>query len=154
NMANAYTKMYIQTIFAVKYRKGQRQKSWKNEFFGVIGNLINGMRCKTMLVNWVEEHVHCLLGLKPDVSVSDLMKSVKARSSKYINDHRLAETQFRWQEGFGAFTYSQSNVDAVFEYIQNQEEHHKKMTFRDEYIGLLEKFNIDYDERYIFDELV
>ena len=153
-MANTYTKMYIQTIFAVKYRKAQIQKNWKNQFFGVIGNLINDMKCKTILVNGVEDHVHCLLGLKPDVSVSDLMKSVKARSSKYINDHRLTETQFRWQEGFGAFTYSQSNLDAVYKYIQNQEEHHKKMTFRDEYIGLLEKFNIDYDERYIFDELV
>src|SRR5690606_24503110 len=109
-MANTYTKMYIQTIFAVKYRKAQIQKNWKNQFFRVISNLINDMKCKAILVNGVENHLHCLLGLKPAVSVSVLMRSVKDPSSKYIIDHWLTETQFTWQEGFGAFTYSQSNV--------------------------------------------
>lgn len=152
-MANTYTKLYVQTIFAVKYRKAQINKKWRHHLFGVIGNFINEMKCKTILVNGVEDHVHCLMGMKPDVSVSDLMKSVKARSSKHINDHRLAQVQFRWQEGYGAFTYSQSNLDDVYRYIQNQEEHHKEISFREEYIGLLEEFNIDYNEQYIFKDL-
>ena len=152
-MANTYTKLYVQTIFAVKYRKAQINKKWRHHLFAVIGNFINEMKCKTILVNGVEDHVHCLMGMKPDVSVSDLMKSVKARSSKHINDHRLAQVQFRWQEGYGAFTYSQSNLDAVFRYIRNQEEHHKKISFREEYVGLLEEFNIDYNEQYIFKDL-
>ena len=152
-MANTYTKLYVQTIFAVKYRKAQINKKWRHHLFAVIGNFINEMKCKTILVNGVEDHVHCLMGMKPDVSVSDLMKSVKARSSKHINDHRLTQVQFRWQEGYGAFTYSQSNLDDVYRYIQNQEEHHKEISFREEYIGLLEEFNIDYNEQYIFKDL-
>lgn len=152
-MANTYTKLYVQTIFAVKYRKAQINKKWRHHLFAVIGNFINEMKCKTILVNGVEDHVHCLMGMKPDVSVSDLMKSVKARSSKHINDHRLAQVQFRWQEGYGAFTYSQSDLDAVYRYIRNQEEHHKEISFREEYIGLLEEFNIDYNEQYIFKDL-
>src|SRR5690606_11893672 len=105
---------------------------------------------KTHIVNGVEDHIHCLVGLKPVISVSDLMKTVKAKSSKYINDHSLTLGEFRWQAGYGAFTYSQSHEDKVYKYILRQEEHHKKMTFREEYIGLLEHFGIDYDEKYIF----
>jgi REP element-mobilizing transposase RayT len=94
------------------------------------------------------------LGLKPVVSISELMKTVKAKSSKYINDHQLTRSRFEWQEGFGVFSYSQSHINNVFQYITNQEEHHKKQTFRNEYLEFLEKFNIPYDERYVFEELI
>ncbi|HEX5154537.1 MAG TPA: IS200/IS605 family transposase [Parafilimonas sp.] len=153
-MANTYHQIYLQFVFAVKYRNAVISKQWKNELFGVIGNLINEAGCKTIIVNGVEDHVHCFIGLKPVVPVSELMKTVKAKSSKYINDNGLTPQRFEWQEGYGVFSYSQSQVDDVYRYIQNQEAHHKKQTFRDEYIAFLKKFKIEYDEQYIFQELV
>ncbi|MBL7877770.1 MAG: IS200/IS605 family transposase [Cyclobacteriaceae bacterium] len=153
-MANTYHQIYLQTVFAVKYRKAVLDKAWRSQVFGVIGNLINEANCKTIIVNGVEDHVHCFLGLKPVVSVSELMKTVKAKSSKYINDHKLTAERFEWQEGYGVFSYHQSLVGTVFKYIQNQEEHHKVKTFGDEYLGLLKEFKIDYDAQYSFQELV
>jgi REP element-mobilizing transposase RayT len=94
------------------------------------------------------------LGLKPVVSVSELMKTVKAKSSKYINDHSLTKSRFEWQGGYGVFSYDQSSVDAVYNYILNQEEHHKKHTFKDEYLDLLKMFQVEYDEQYVFQELI
>jgi len=153
-MANTYHQIYLQTVFAVKYREAVIEKSWRSELFGVIGNLINEANCKTIIVNGVEDHVHCFIALKPVVSVSELMKTVKAKSSKYINDHSLTPERFEWQEGYGVFSYSQSQIDTVYRYILNQEAHHKKQTFRNEYLEFLEKFKIDYDEQYIFQDLV
>ena len=153
-MANTYHQIYMQTVFAVKYRKAVLAKAWRSQVFGVIGNLINEANCKTIIVNGVEDHVHCFLGLRPAISVSELMKAVKAKSSKYINDHKLTPERFEWQEGYGVFSYHQSLVDTVFKYIRNQEEHHRVQTFGDEYLGLLNEFKIEYDEQYIFHELV
>ncbi len=153
-MANTYHQVYIQFVFAVKYRDAVLDKTWRPTLLGVIGNLINETGCKTIIVNGIEDHVHCFVGLKPIVSISELMKTVKAKSSKYINDHQLTRSRFEWQEGFGVFSYSQSHVNSVFQYITNQEEHHKKQTFRNEYLEFLEKFNIPYDERYLFEELI
>ncbi len=98
--------------------------------------------------------MHCFLGLKPVVSVSELMKTVKAKSSKYINDHKLTEERFEWQEGYGVFSYSQSQVNKLYKYIQAQEEHHKKETFREEYLKFLKRFKVEYDEQYIFQDLI
>jgi REP element-mobilizing transposase RayT len=112
-MANTYHQIYIQAVFAVKYRNAKINKSWQKDLFGVIGNLINETECKTLIVNGVEDHVHCFLGLKPSVSISELMKSVKAKSSKFINDYSLSSQRFEWQAGYGAFSYSQSQIDAV-----------------------------------------
>jgi len=141
-------------VFAVKYRNAVIGKKWKHKLMGVIGNLINETKCKTIIVNGVEDHVHCFPGLKPVVSVSELMKTVKAKSSKYVNDHSLTSARFEWQEGYGVFSYGQSQVDRVYKYIQNQEEHHKKQSFRKEYLGFLKKFRVEYDEQYIFQELL
>jgi putative transposase len=152
-MANTYHQIYLQTVFAVKYRNAVIDNAWKNELLGVIGNLINESNCKTIIVNGVEDHVHCFFGLKPVMSVSDVMKIVKAKSSKYINDHSLTKVRFEWQEGYGLFSYGQSQIDAVYKYIQNQEEHHKKQTFREEYVNFLQKFNVPFDEQYIFEDL-
>jgi len=153
-MANTYHQIYLQIVFAVKYRAAVLNKNWRKQVFGVIGNLINEANSKTIIVNGVEDHVHCFVGLRPAVSVSELMKTVKAKSSKYINDHRLTPDRFEWQEGYGVFSYHQSLVDTVFNYIQNQEQHHSVLTFAEEYLNLLNEFNVEYDEQYIFHELI
>nr|WP_288834025.1 IS200/IS605 family transposase [uncultured Flavobacterium sp.] len=153
-MANTYHQVYIQVVFAVKYREAIIADEWKSTLFGVIGNLINETGCKTIIVNGVEDHVHCFLGLKPTVSISELMKTVKAKSSKYINDHNLTMSRFEWQEGYGAFSYGHSQINVVYKYIANQEEHHKKQTFKDEYLEFLDKFQVSFDEKYIFEDLI
>src|SRR6188768_2073095 len=153
-MANTYHQIYLQTVFAVKYRTAVLDKVWRSTIQGVIGNLISETGCKTIIVNGVEDHVHCFLGLKPVVSVSELMKTVKAKSSKYINDHLLTPERFEWQEGYEVFSYHRSMIDTVYKYVQNQEEHHKVHTFRDEYLDLLKEFKVEYDEQYLFQDLI
>jgi len=153
-MANTYHQIYLQIVFAVKYRKAIIDKSWKSQLFGVIGNLINETKCKTIIVNGVEDHVHCLLGLRPVVSVSELMKTVKAKSSRYINENSLTPGRTEWQVGYGVFSYRQNEVDMIYRYIQNQEVHHRTQAFRAEYLGLLKEFKVEYDEQYIFQDLV
>ena len=144
-MANTYHQVYLQTVFAVKYRAAVIDKTWKPALLGVIGNLINETGCKTIIVNGVEDHIHCFLGLKPIISISELMKTVKGKSSKYINDNQLTQSRFEWQEGYGVFSYSQSHIEKVYKYIANQEEHHKKQTFKEEYVAFLDNFKIPYD---------
>lgn len=151
-MANTYHQIYLHTVFAVKYRKALLNKEWRSSVLGVIGNLVNETGCKTLIVNGVEDHVHCLVGLRPVVSVSELLKTVKAKSSKYINEHNLTPHRFEWQEGYGVFSYSRSQIDNVYQYIKNQEVHHQKNTFREEYLNLLDEFGVTYDEQYIFNE--
>lgn len=141
-------------VFSVKYRAAVLDKPWRSKVFGVIGNLINEANCKTIIVNGVEDHVHCFVGLKPAVSVSELMKTVKAKSSKYINDHRLTTERFEWQVGYGVFSYRQRDIDQIYKYVQNQEQHHQKQSFREEFLDLLKEFEIGYDEQYIFQELL
>jgi len=153
-MANTYHQVYIQCVFAVKYTNAVLDKIWRPTLLSVVGNLINETGCKTMIVNGIEDHIHCFLGLKPVVSISELMKTVKAKSSKYINDHKLTIERFEWQEGYGAFSYSKSHIDNVYRYIANQEEHHRKQTFRQEYVEFLDKFDVPYDEQYIFEDLI
>ncbi len=153
-MANTFHQIYIQAVFAVKYRNAVIDKSWRSELLCVLGNLINETGCKTIIVNGVEDHIHCFLGLKPVISISELMKIVKAKSSKYINDHNLTSHRFEWQEGYGAFSYSHSHIENVYRYIANQEEHHKKQSFKGEYLELLKQFEVEYDERYLFEDLI
>ena len=153
-MGNTYHQMYVQTVFAVKYREAVIGKSWKPELLAVMGSLINETGCKNIIVNGVEDHLHCFFGLLPSVSVSDVMQSVKAKSSKWVNESGLLPHRFEWQKGFGAFTYSRSHIDRVFKYIQNQEAHHQKQTFRQEYVDMLEKYGVEFDVRYLFEDLV
>ena len=153
-MANTYHQMYIQAVFAVKYRKAVLHKDWRKDVFAVIGNLINETGCKTILVNGVEDHVHCFLGLKPTVSISELMKTVKAKSSKYINDNNFLLDRFEWQVGYGVFSYSQSHINRVYKYIENQEAHHNKESFKKEYLKYLEEYKIPFEELYVFEDLI
>ena len=153
-MANTYHQIYLQTLFAVKYRNAVLHNSWRENLQGVIGNLINETGCKTIIVNGMEDHMHCFLGLRPAVSVSDLLKTIKAKSSKYINDYSLTKKHFEWQDGYGVFSYSHRDIDKIFKNIKNQEEHHKTTTLQDEYLTLLKEFDIEYDQQYIFHELI
>ena len=153
-MANTYHQIYLQAVFAVKYRKALIDNSWKQALFGVLGNLINETNCKNIIVNGVEDHVHCFFGLKPVVSVSELMKTVKAKSSKYINENSLTPERFEWQRGYGVFSYSRSHINQVYKYIQNQELHHAKKTFKSEFVELLKEHEIDYDQQYVFEDLI
>src|ERR1043165_7509324 len=153
-MANTYHQIYLQTVFAVKYPNAVLDKSWRPKLQSVIGNLINETGCKTIIVNCVEDHMHCFGGLRPAVSVSELMKVVKAKSSKYINDHHLTKERFEWQEGYGVFSYRQRDVDMIYKYVQNQDAHHQKQSFREEYLDLLKEFEIGYDEQYIFQDMI
>lgn len=153
-MANTYHQIYLQIVFAVKYRTALLEDSWRSKLFAVIGNLINENNAKTIIVNGVEDHVHCLITIKPTICISDLMKVVKAKSSKYINDNQLTQSKFSWQVGYGVFSYSQSQIDFVYKYINNQKEHHKKESFNKEYLNFLNKFNVQYDEKYIFEDLI
>ena len=153
-MANTYFQMYIQAVFAVKFRRAVIDKQWRLELMAVIGNLINETGCSTIVVNGVEDHVHCFFALKPSISVSDVMKHAKAKSSKWINESGFLPDRFEWQGGFGTFSYSRSHINDVIRYIQNQEQHHSKTTFMKEYVSLLEKHKVDYDDQYIFKGLI
>jgi putative transposase len=153
-MSNTYHQVYIQVVFAVKYREALINNEYKSKILSVIGNLINETGCKTIIVNGTEDHVHCLLGLKPTISISDLMKVVKGKSSRFINDHQLTKSKFEWQEGYGVFSYSKSHIDAVYKYIANQEAHHKKQNFKDEYSSFLNKYNVEFDKRCVFENLI
>ena len=153
-MANAYHQVYIQAVFAVKYRDAVILPQWRQSLHAVIGNLIKETGCKTIIVNGMEDHVHCFLGLKPVVSISELMKTVKAKSSKYINDNHLTKFRFEWQEGYGVFSYGHSQIHQVFNYIANQEAHHRDQTFKEEYVAILDAFEVPYDERFIFADLI
>ena len=153
-MSNTFHQVYIQAVFAVKYREALITPECKFKILSVIGNLINETGCKTIIVNGTEDHIHCLLALKPTVSISDLMKVIKGKSSKFINDHQLTKSKFEWQEGYGVFSYSKSHIDAIFKYIANQEEHHKNQNFKDEYSSFLNKYNVKYDERCVFENLI
>ncbi|MBS1544436.1 MAG: IS200/IS605 family transposase [Bacteroidetes bacterium] len=149
-MANTYSQIFVHIVFTVKYRKALLDLSWRSTVFGVIANLVKEANCKPLIVNGTADHVHCLVGLKPAVSVSDLMRVVKAKSSKYINDRGLTGARFEWQEGYGVFSHAYSQVKTVYNYIKNQESHHQKRHFREEYRSFLTDNGIDYDEKYLF----
>lgn len=150
-MANTYSQVYIQIVFAVKGRQNLIEKQNREELHKFITGIVSNRGQKLLAIFAMPDHVHILIGLKPNVSISDLVRDIKAGSSKFINDKKWINAKFNWQEGFGAFSYSKSNLDAVVNYILNQEEHHKKRTFKDEYLDFLEKFEIEYDTKYLFE---
>ena len=149
-MANTYTQIHIQAVFAVQNRQSLICDEWKDDLYKYITAIIQNNDHKLLQINGMPDHIHILLGMRPVQSLSDLMKQVKQDSSKWINQNRLVKGKFSWQEGYGAFSYFKSQLPRVIKYIQNQDKHHKTRTFRDEYLALLEAHGIDYDERYIF----
>jgi REP element-mobilizing transposase RayT len=149
-MANTYTQIYIQVVFAVEGRQNLIVPKHNDELQRYITGIVSGQRHKLIAINNLPDHVHLLIGQRPDASLSDLVGDVKTGSSKFINQKRWVAGRFSWQEGFGAFSYSRSQLGAVIRCIENQQRHHAKKSFRDEYVELLEKFNVAYDRRYIF----
>jgi REP element-mobilizing transposase RayT len=145
--------MFCQAVFAVKFRKAVIQDSFKLELNAVIGNLINETEAKVLIVNGHFDHVHCLFQFYPKHAVSDIMKNVKAKSSKWLNESNLLADRFEWQSGFGSFTYSEKELQKVVEYVKNQETHHQKMTFKEEYLMMLKAHNIDFLPEYLFKDL-
>ncbi len=150
-MANTYSKIYIQIVFSVKGRQSLIQNEWKEELYKYICGIINGNEQKVYAIGGVADHLHILISIKPNIAISDLVRDIKANSSKWVNEKRFVNCKFHWQEGFGAFSYAQSQIDTVIAYINNQEMHHQKRTFKDEYLDLLQKFNVKYDEKYLFE---
>ena len=148
-MANTYTQIHLQLVFAVKFRAAVIDSSWKEELYKYMTGIVQEQKHKMIIINGVADHVHLLIGFKPHQSLSELMQDVKGSSSKWINERKLTRSKFNWQEGYGAFSYSNSDLPNVIRYIQNQEEHHRKIVFKDEYRLYLKEFEIDFDEKYI-----
>jgi putative transposase len=149
-MANTYTQIHIQCIMAVKYRQSLIAPEWKDQLQKYMTGIVQNYGHKMLAINNMPDHLHMFFGFRPNQSLSDLMRIVKSESSLWINDKQFTPAVFRWQDGYGAFSYSRSDVKNVINYIGNQEEHHRKKTFLEEYQQFLEKFEVNFDERYIF----
>lgn len=152
-MANTYTQLYVHIVFAVKGRTSLISNQWKEDLYKYIAGIITNKKQKLMIINGVTDHIHLLIGFKPDCSLSDLVRDIKANSSKFINEEQLVPGKFEWQTGFGAFTIGQSQIDGVTNYILTQEKHHAKKTFREEYLQFLKAYRIDYKPEYIFENI-
>ena len=150
-MPGTFSQIYIQVVFAVKGRDNLITKPWRDELHKYIAGIIKGKAQKSIIVNGVADHIHCFVGLKPSMSISVLVRDIKNNSTNFVNEKRLVKGKFSWQEGYGAFSYSHSHINDVYNYILNQEEHHKKKTFKEEYLEFLNKFEIPYEERYLFE---
>ncbi len=149
-MADTYTKLYIQFVFAVQNRVSLIQPEWESDLHKYITGIIQNKSHKMIAINGMPDHLHIFIGFQPVDHMSELIKVVKGESTKWINENGLVNGKFKWQEGYGAFSYSRSHIDRVYHYVMNQKAHHKRRSFREEYIALLEKFGVDYDERYLF----
>ena len=152
-MANTFTKIYIHFIFAVRGRENLINKSWEDELYKYITGIVKLNGHKLIAIGGMPDHIHILIGVKPIQSLSDLMKDVKGSSSKWINEKKFNLGKFHWQEGYGAFSYSDSQLNSVVNYINSQAEHHKKRSFKEEYIEFLERFKVAYDPKYILNEV-
>ena len=152
-MANTYTKLYIQFVFAVQNRVSLIQPTWKGELYKYITGIVQNNRHKLIAMNGMPNHVHIFIGYKPHQLIPDLLQDIKGSSSAWINKKRFLKSKFNCQESYGAFSYSHSHIDRVVKYIMNQEQHHKRKTFREEYLEILNKFDVDYDERYILKDI-
>ena len=153
-MANTFTQIHIQTVFTVQNKDCVIRESWKEELFKYITGIVQNNGHKMLAINAMPDHVHVFFGMRPTQSLSDLMRDMKSDSSTWINEKKFIRSKFSWQEGYGGFSYSKSHVDIVIDYIKNQQEHHKKITFIEEYLDFLNKFEIPYDERYIFKPII
>jgi REP element-mobilizing transposase RayT len=150
-LANTYSQVYLHIVFAVKGRQNLIRAEIREDLHKYITGIITNRDQKLLSIFCMPDHSHLLVGLKPSISISDLVRDIKAGSSKFINDKKLIKGKFSWQEGFGVFSYSRSQIDNVIKYIQNQEKHHNKKSFKEEYIEFLEKFAVEYDVKYLFE---
>jgi putative transposase len=149
---NTYTQIHIQCVFAVQFRAAMIADEWRTYLHKYIRGIISAQGHKLLSINSLPDHMHILFGMRPVQSLSDLMQDIKGGSSKWINLGRLTPGRFQWQEGYGAFSYCKSEVETVRAYIENQQQHHKKVPFLTEYQSLLDQFDVTYDRKYLFRE--
>jgi len=150
-MANTYTQLYIQIVFSVQGRQNLISEEHRDELEKYICGIVRNNKSKPLAIYCNPDHAHILIGLNPTISISNMARDIKGNSSKWINDKKWISGHFNWQEGFGAFTYSKSQIDSVIKYILNQYEYHKKSSFKDEYLKILKKFDIQFDDKYLFE---
>lgn len=150
-MPNTYTQLYVQIVFAVQGRMNFIKEEFREELQKYMTGIISNKKQKLYAIYCMPDHTHIFLSMQPDKSVSDIVRDVKSNSSSFLNNNKLVNRYFNWQEGFGAFSYSKSQAPAVVEYILNQKEHHRKKTFKEEYLDFLQKFEIEYNEKYLFE---
>lgn len=150
-MPGTFSQIYIQVVFAVKGRDGLIHPTWEEELYKYITGIVQNKEQKMLAINGMPDHIHFLIGMKPSCCLSDLVREIKKSSNQFINEKKLSKYKFTWQEGYGAFSYSHSSLDNVITYIMNQKEHHKKTTFKHEYIEFLTKFEIEHKPEYLFE---
>lgn len=150
-MPNTFSQIYLQFVFAVKHRQSLIPAAHKEELHKYITGLVQNRKAKMLAVHCMPDHAHLFVGFKPTILIADFVKEIKVESNEFINDKKWAATKFSWQEGYGVFSYSHSHIDNVVKYVLNQEQHHRKKTFRQEYVDFLQKFEIPFEERFLFD---
>lgn len=149
-MANTYSQIYIQVVFAVRDRESSISEKWDEKLYQYITGIVTNKNQKMLAINGAHDHIHFLIGMKPDCCLSDLVREIKKSSNSFIKEQKFCKSAFYWQAGFGAFSYSRNQIDTVINYILNQKEHHKSGSFKDEYLDLLKSFDVEFDERYLF----
>lgn len=152
-MANTYTQIHLQLIFAVQNRVSLIDPKWENQLHKYLTGIVQNHDHKMLIVNGMPDHLHLVIGMRPVQSLSNLMQIVKKDSSKWINDNQFVKGKFSWQEGYGAFSYSKSQLPRLINYVENQKAHHAKKTFLKEYVEFLDKFEVAYEDRYLFHEV-
>ena len=150
-MANTFSQINIHIVYAVKGRQSLLSKTYRKELYKYLAGIIKNKGQKVLAINGTVDHIHLLISMTPDLAISDLIRDVKRFSTSFVNQKKWTRGKFYWQEGFGAFSYSNSQIPDVIKYIEKQEEHHRIHSFREEYLKLLKNFNIEYDEKYLFD---
>jgi putative transposase len=149
-MPGTFSQIHIQVVFAVKHRENLIPQNRKIELNKYISGIIKGKNQKPIIVNGMPDHIHAFIGLNPSMAISDLVRDIKNNSSKFINERNWVKGKFSWQEGYGAFSYAHAQIETIYNYILNQEKHHSENSFRDEYLRLLNEFQVEYDEKYLF----
>ena len=152
-MAGTFSQMYIQVVFAVKHRQALIQSLWEERLYQYTTGIIRNKDQKLLAINGMPDHIHILIGMKPTCCLSDLVREVKKSTNEFINENRFTKSKFNWQSGFGAFSYGHLHLDNVIRYVMNQKEHHRKKTFKEEYITFLREFEIPHEEQYLFEWL-
>ena len=150
-MAGTFSQIYIQTIFAVQGRKSLIHPLWEEELYKYITGIVQNKGQKMLAINGVPDHIHFLIGMKPSCCLSDLVREIKKSSNDFIKEKMFTKFKFQWQEGYGSFSYSHSQIDNVIKYIMGQKEHHKKRTFKQEYMEFLKKFAVEFKDEYLFE---
>jgi putative transposase len=150
-MANKFTQIYIQLVFAVKHRESLIRPEFKDELYKYIGGIFRNKEQKLLAINGMPDHIHIFFSMEPDIKLSDFIRDLKSDSSTFINEKIMSKFKFHWQSGYGAFSYGHSQKDQDVRYVMNQEKHHRKITFREEYLELLKRFEVEYNKKFLFE---